>query len=85
MDKIYQVVVKVLNELPQDKEIELAIRDLTAGTRKYDGRYVKAMVSSSSTKYADAKIRMISSVGYIYPDQWSMKIVREVGPYPTQC
>jgi len=83
--KEYQVVVKGLDALPQGQEIELAIRDLTPGPRKYDGRYVKAIVSSSPDTLPDADtLRLISSTGYRYADPWAIKIVEEIGPYPSQ-
>ena len=83
--KEYQVVVKGLDVLPQGEEIELAIRDISAGKRKYDGRYVKAIVASSAAKLPGADVmRLISSTGYIYPDPWAIKIIKEIGPYPSQ-
>ncbi len=85
MAKEYQVVVRGRNALPQDQEIELAIRDLSQGPRKYDGRYVKAIVSSSPDKLPGGDILwLISSTGYIYPDRWAIRIVKEVGPYPSE-
>lgn len=83
--KTYQVVVTGLDALPQEKEIELAVRDLSAGLRKYDGRYVKAMVSSSKDKLPGAdNLRLISSNGFIYPDMWAIKIISDIGPYPSE-
>lgn len=83
--KEYQVVVTGLDALPQGQEIELAIRDLSPGPRKYDGRYVKAIVSSSAEKLPGADtLRLISSTGYIYPNPWVIKILEEVGPYPSK-
>ena len=83
--KEYQVVVKGLDALPQGQEIELSIRDLSPGPRKYDAKYVKAIVSPSTDKLPDGDIlHLISSTGYIYPDAWRIKIVGEVGPYPSK-
>ncbi len=83
--KEYQVVVKGLDVLPQGEEIELAIRELTSDRRKYDGRYVKAIVASAAEKLPDGDImRLISSTGYIYPDPWRIKILKEIGPYPSK-
>ena len=80
----YQVVVTGLDALPQGKEIELAIRDLSAGTRKYDCRYAMAIVERSAEKLPDGDtLRLISSNGFIYPDFWRIKIVKELGPYPS--
>lgn len=83
--KEYQVVVKGLDALPQGQEIELAIRDLSLGPRKYDGRYVKAIVANSEEKLPGGDImRLISSTGYIYPDPWTIRILKEIGPYPSR-
>ncbi len=82
--KKYQVVVTGLDALPQGQEIELAIRDLSACTSKYDCRYVKAIVANSPEKLPDGDdLRLISSNGFIYPDAWRIKIVEELGPYPS--
>ena len=85
MEKVYQVVVKGLDELPQGKEIELPIRDLSAGIRKYNGLYVKAIVSSTPDKLDGSDtLRLISSNGYIYPDTWAIKVLEDIGPYPSE-
>ncbi len=82
--KEYQVVVKGLDALPQGQEVELAVRDLSAGVRKYDGKYVKAIVSSApETLPGSDRLRVISSNGFIYPVTWAIKIIREIGPYPS--
>ncbi len=83
--KEYQVVVKGLNVLPEGQEIELAVRELSHDRRKYDGRYVKAIVARSAEKLPDGDVmRLISSTGYIYPDPWRIKILKEIGVYPSQ-
>ncbi len=82
----YQVVIRDIQHAPpQGQEIELAIRDISPGPRKYDCRYVKAIVSASADKLPESDtLRLISATGYIYPDAWRVKILKELGPYPSK-
>ena len=81
MVKEYEVFVKdIKKELVEGHEIELTIKDLTPGQRKYDNRVVIAMVSSSPDKLPGGDIlRVRSWTGILYPEPWATKIVEEVG------
>jgi len=80
MGKEYEVFIRNIDELTEGQEVELTIRDLTPGPRKYECRVVKAIVYSSLDKLPDGDIlRVRSWTGIMYPQPKVMKIVKEVG------
>jgi len=81
MVKEYEVFVRSIEkELVEGQEVELTIKDLTPGPRKYENRVVKAVVSSSPEKLPDNDtLRVRSWTGHLYPEPWAIKIVKEVG------
>ncbi len=80
MGKEYDTFVLVaLSDLVEGKEIELNIRDLTPGPRKYEGKLVKAMVSSSPTQFSD-RLWIRFNRGWRHPEPWSIKILEEIKP-----
>lgn len=82
MRKEYLAFVQSLKELVEGKEILLPIRDLTPGPRKYDCRYVKAILSRSPKRLPGADIlRVRSWTGVLYPKPWAIKITQEAGEY----
>ncbi len=82
--KEYLTFVGKLEDLPQGEEVELLIKDLAPGRRKYDARYVRALVSSDSDKLPEADVLWIRGwVGVLYPRPWAIKITREVGEFPS--
>ena len=82
--KEYLTFVGKLESLPQGEEIELLIKDLSPTRQKYDARYVKAIVSSDPEKIPDGDVLQIRGwVGVPYPKPWAIKILREVGEFPS--
>ncbi len=80
--KEYLAWIEDLNDLPQGEEIQLTIRDLTPGKRKYEARNVKAVLSSSPEKLPEGDIlRFRSPVGVLLPDSWAIKITEDLGEY----
>ena len=81
MVKEYEVFIRSIgDELVEGQEVELTIKDLTPGPRKYENRVVKAIVSSSPEKLSNYDIlRVRSWTGHLYPEPWAIKIVEEVG------
>lgn len=79
MKKEYDTFVGSLDELAQGQEIELFIRDLTPGPRKYDNKHVKAIVSSAANQLPEADIlRLRFKTGVVHPEPWRIKIVSEL-------
>ena len=82
MRKEYQAFVADFNQITDGEEIELNIKDLTPGPRKYDSRLVKAKLFSSPDELPDGDILWLRShSGYLYPKPWAMKITQELGDY----
>lgn len=82
MKKEYDTFVDSLDELPQGREVAMAIRDLTPGPRKYDSQYVKAIVSSSPQDLPDGDILWIRlQLGTKQPHPWSIKVLETLGEY----
>ncbi|MBI2490773.1 MAG: phenylphosphate carboxylase subunit gamma [Candidatus Rokubacteria bacterium] len=81
MAKDYEVFVENLaRDLPQGREIELTLKDLSPGPRKYENRVVRAMVSRRADQWPDAdRLRARSWTGVLYPETWAIRIVAEVG------
>ena len=76
-------VLQGFSDLVEGKELELLIRDLTPGSRKYEGKYVKALVSSSADEYPD-KLWIRFQKGMLHPQPRSMKILKEITKIPPQ-
>lgn len=71
-----------LQDLEEDKEIELVIKDLSPGKHKYEGRYVRARISSQD-KLPGADILWIRHAhGVLHPEQYAIEITEELGEYP---
>lgn len=82
MRKEYDTFVEALDELPQGKEVALAIRDLTPGPRKYDSRYVRAVVSSNPQDLPDGDTLWIRlQLGTVHPQPWAIKVLESLGEY----
>lgn len=80
MKKEYLTFVPDIRDLIENQEIELTIKDLTPGPRKYDARIVKAILSSSPTRLAEGDVLWVRSwTGVLYPQPWAIKIMGEVG------
>lgn len=76
MAKEYQTFVADLDSIPEEREVEMVIKDLTPGPRKYDSSRVKAIVSKSANKFPDGDLLWVrSEVGALYPEPWKIKII----------
>jgi hypothetical protein len=79
MAAIYQTFVSHMEDIPEGQEIELVIKDLTPGQRKYDGSRVKAVVFKSEKKILEGDTLWVrSEVGVLYPHPWTIKIVERL-------
>ena len=82
--KEFLTFVGKLEDLTQGKEVELLVKDLAPGRKKYDARYVRAVVSSDSKDLSDSDVLWIRGlVGVLYPQPWVIKITAEVGEFPS--
>ena len=80
----YLTFVGKLDDLTQGKEVELLVKDLAPGRRKYDAHFVRAVVSSDAKDLPDSDVLWIRGfVGVLYPQPWAIKITAEVGELPS--
>lgn len=82
MKKEYDTFIESLKDLPEGQEINLTIRDLTPGPRKYDSRWVKAIVTSNSAKLTDGDVLWLRfPKGMVHPQPWAINILEELGEF----
>ncbi len=69
--------------VPEEKEMELIVRDLTPGDRRYKYRstYVTALISKSELKYPD-RLWIRLGRGQLQEKPWSIKILKELNKLP---
>lgn len=80
MGKQYEAFFAEPGSVPQGKPIRFFVRDLTPGPRKYDGRFVKAIVSSSPEELpGDDTLRLRSFGGRLYARVLFIQIIEELG------
>jgi len=75
-------VLTELSELPEDQEMEMIVRDLAPGDRRYKYRsfYASVMVSRSEAKYPD-RLWVRLGRGQLQEKPWSIKIIKEVNKF----
>ena len=68
--------------VPEDKEMEMILRELTPSDRRYKYRsfFVSAMVSRNEKKYPD-KLWVRLGRGQLQEKPWSVKILKEVNKF----
>jgi hypothetical protein len=68
--------------VPEDKETEMILRDLTPSDRRYKYRsfFASAMVSRDDSKYPD-RLWVRLGRGQLQERPWSVKIVKEVNKF----
>jgi phenylphosphate carboxylase gamma subunit len=76
-------VLTDLASVPEEQEMELIVRDLTPGDRRYKYRsaYVTAIVSKSESKYPD-RLWIRLGRGQLQEKPWSIKILKELNKLP---
>lgn len=78
----YLTWVRHLKDLPEGEEIQITLRDLTPGPRKYEARNVKAIVYASQERLPEGDVlRFRSPVGVLLPDIWTIRITEDLGEY----
>ena len=68
--------------VPEDKEMELILRELTPKDRRYKYRsfYATALISRAETKYPD-RLWVRLGRGQLQEKPWSVKIVKEINKF----
>jgi len=69
--------------VPEEKEMELIVRDLTPADRRYKYRsaFVRALVSKSESKYPD-RLWIRLGKGQLQENPWSIKVLKELNKVP---
>ncbi len=84
--KEYDTFVNSLEDLPQEGEISLTVRDLTPGPRKYDARYVRARVSKDPQRLPGGNLLWLRfQKGQAHPQPWAIQILEELGEYMVRA
>ncbi len=78
MKREYLTFVRQFKDLREGK-LELFIKDLTPGPRKYDTKHVLAEISSYPERMPDGDIlRIRSESGILHTRPWGIKILEEL-------
>lgn len=79
VQRIWETFIRSPEQLKEDAEIPLIIRDLTPGRRKYRMRHVVAVVSRRPETLRDGDTLWVrTTVGVRLDHPWVIKIVREL-------
>lgn len=80
MAKEYDTFIYSFNELPEGKDITIAVRDLTPGTHKYETAFVRARVSPKPSKKAsESKMWIVFNTGVSHPQPYYINILENLG------
>jgi len=81
MAKQWQTFVGKFRDM-KEGEIKIFIKDLTPGPRKYDTKFVRAIVKRAKESLPDGDILYIrSESGLKSPEPWYIKIIEELQEY----
>ncbi len=71
--------------VPEDKEMEMIVRDLTPADRRYKYRssFVIGMISKEESKYPD-RLWVRLGRGQLHEKPWSVKILKEVNKFSNE-
>ena len=82
MGKQFDTFVESIQDLPEGQECHLVIRDLTPGPRRYETRYVRALVFSAPESLPEVDILWVRlAMGNLHPQPVGIKIVEEIGEF----
>lgn len=80
MPKEYQTFVSTPEILKEGQEMILAIKDLTPGIRKYDNRFVRAILHKDLKHSPGTDVLWLRTLtGRKLPTPWAINIVEELG------
>jgi hypothetical protein len=78
MAEEWQTFVRKFEDM-KEGEVELFIKDLTPGSRKYDTKHVRARVAKSSKTLPNGEILWIrSESGLKHPKPWYVEVLQEL-------
>ena len=76
----YQTFITKQDEIPEGQEVEMVIKDLTPGPRKYDASRVKGIIYKTDKENIPEGHRLYlrSEVGVLQPQVWTIKILERL-------
>jgi len=83
MTNQWEVFVMDLGELAEGKELELTIRTLNPGLKKYTYRRAKVEVSTSPDKFDDS-LQVRLGRGQLSPQRYSIRVIETVNRLPER-
>lgn len=72
-----------LEDLEQDKELDLIVKDLTPGRYKYESRYVRAKIFNLEKKPDADILKVRFAHGTLHPKRYAIQIIKELGELPN--
>lgn len=79
----YDTFVDRVEDLREGEEMELVVRDLSPGPKKYEHYYVRAQVASSSHELSGGEVLWLRfPTGILYPKPWVIKITQKLEALP---
>jgi len=80
--KTYDMFNDTPEAIPQMKEMDITVRDLTPGNEKYCSKYVKAIISKDPAALPEGDELFVRyQRGALFPEPFRIKIVKELGEY----
>lgn len=79
----WEVFVMDPAELPEGKQLELSVRTLNSGLKKYTYQRVKAEVSPSLDKFPD-QLQVRLGRGQLSPQRFSIRIIETIQRMPAK-
>ncbi len=77
MAKEWETFVRKFSDM-KDGEVELFIKDLTPGPRKYDTKHVRALITNKKARSKADVLWVRSEAGFKDPKPWSIEIIEEL-------
>lgn len=82
MSKRYEAFLADPERVPEGMEIRLFIKDLTPGPRKYDNRFVKAILAALPELLPGGDTLQLRSLdGKLHSKTHAIRIVQDLGDY----
>jgi phenylphosphate carboxylase gamma subunit len=79
----YDVYINSFEDLPEETEIKLSVRDLTPGKQRYAYKHVMAKVSADADKYPD-KLQVRFGRGQVHSQPYSIQVIKDVSIIPER-
>lgn len=78
----YLVFLESPEKLPLGEPVAIFIKDLSPGRRKYDTRFVRAIIYRENEPLTGSDELILSSLaGKLYTDKLTIRVIEELGEY----